>query len=156
MSSRCVTEGCTNFSGADGQCNACRRGERPDPEKRKREEEGLKQHLEDQKARKDAKKEKHRNAVQPCTQCGKSEKLSVTSRGLDNNYWTLPSGKEGAGYMPSFPALGDSDGLSIVLCVHCGMIEGFNSDRLREIIAQEEANEDNDADDDNDDDDDDN
>jgi hypothetical protein len=135
-----TTEGCENFAGSDGQCNACRRGEKPDSGKRRREEEAAKAAEERAREKKKQKKDEYRERHAPCSKCGGKEMLTLVSRGNDNNYWTLPSGEEGEGYMPSFPGLSESDGVEMTLCVDCGTVVGFDSEALKAAIAEQEAN----------------
>ena len=92
-----------------------------------------------------------------CAQCNGSDFLGISSRACDGHYWTLPSGKNGEGYLPNFPALGDlgGDGASFEICVDCGHIVGFDSAALKNFIKELESGDDNDNIDDNIDDDDD-
>jgi hypothetical protein len=77
------------------------------------------------------------NNAKKCNKCDNGRILSVTSRGNDNNYYTLPNGKEGEGYLPTFHrALGDSDGLSINLCIDCGAIQGLNLTDLQRNVQR--------------------
>jgi len=70
-----------------------------------------------------------KDARPPCEKCSSKELLVLYSKACDNNWWELPSGKTGEGYMPSFPALGmeGGDGLGLTVCVDCGWIQGFDS-----------------------------
>lgn len=75
--------------------------------------------------------------TQTCDKCSGGNILTATSRAADNNYWTFPNGKSGEGYMPSFNAsLGDSDGLSILLCLDCGKLQGVDLTTLKQRVLQ--------------------
>jgi hypothetical protein len=97
--------------------------------------------------RRKAKRQRINPPPKKCEKCDKDELLAITSRGNDNNYYTLPYGKEKDGYLPEFPALAQQggDGASFEICVDCGWIQGFDSTKLKAFIQElEDQNDEND------------
>jgi hypothetical protein len=101
--------------------------------KRKREEEKVVE-------REAAKKAKRKDGPK-CDKCGGDALLSMTSKACDGNYWSGPDGRERSGYMPPFPGLTNSDGLSLVLCLDCGRIQRFDLEAVKAVLAEEENEE---------------
>jgi hypothetical protein len=135
---RCKTEGCDNFAGSDDQCNACRRGEKPDAEKRKREDEAAKAAEERARADKKRKLDEYREAQAPCARCGGREVLTLYNKAPDNCYATLPSGRELEGGFPTLDGLTHHEGVDMKVCLGCGTIVGFDPEAIRAVLQQEE------------------
>jgi hypothetical protein len=136
---QCKTEGCDNFAGRQGgQCNACRRGERPDPEKRKREEEAAKAYKERKASEKRRKREEKREEQKACGKCGAREVLQLYNKAPDNCYATLPSGVELEGSFPTLPGITHHEGIEVSICVNCGFVLEFDPVAVRHVLAQEE------------------
>jgi hypothetical protein len=135
---RCKTEGCDNFAGSDGLCNACRRGEKPDTEKRKRDDEAAKAAEERARADKKRKLDDYRQAQAPCARCGGREVLTLYNKAPDNCYATLPSGRELEGGFPTLDGLTHHEGIDMKVCVGCGTIVGFDPEAIQAALQQEE------------------
>lgn len=136
---KCSSEGCDNFAGNDGLCNACRRGEKPDTEKRKREELAAKESEERARENKKRKREENRAGLGQCGKCGGHEILALYNKAPDNNYYTLPSGADddsGGGW--TFPGLTHHEGVDMKVCVDCGTVVDFDSTAVKEAIRQAE------------------
>jgi len=72
----------------------------------------------------------------PCEKCAGKNIISLNAKASDNNYWTLPNGTQGEGYMPFIPAVTNPDGIFIELCIDCGWIVGFDSEAVKKAVAE--------------------
>jgi len=62
--------------------------------------------------------------------------MYLTSRTHDNNYATLPCGKEIEGYCPNLSGICDSDGAMISVCISCGRLQGFDPVIVRQQLDE--------------------
>jgi hypothetical protein len=142
---RCSVAGCDNFAsvGGDGghgpMCNACRRGEKPDSAKRRRDAELERAAEEKASELKRRKMSAYRDSQAPCAKCGGREMLRIEAKSGQWNSYTLPSGEERDGCLPDLPGVSDEViGVVMSLCVDCGAIVGFDSDAIKAAIARKE------------------
>ena len=82
--------------------------------------------------------------IKPTCPCESTSFLGVSSRACDGNYYTLPSGKQGEGYLPSFSGVGalGGDGANFDMCTECGRIYGFDKEEMQTEIDRLENEED--------------
>jgi hypothetical protein len=72
-----------------------------------------------------------------CSKCNAIDSLVViTSRACDGNYIVYPNGRESSGYLPNVSGLCDSDGLSVMICIACGQLDGLDLIALREAFTK--------------------
>jgi len=79
-------------------------------------------------------------SIKQTCECGCTSFLNVSSRACDGNYWVLPSGTQGQGYLPCFSGIymSGGDGTDLDLCTDCGRVFGFNKAELSRQIYQSE------------------
>ncbi|EFC35719.1 predicted protein [Naegleria gruberi] len=73
-----------------------------------------------------------------CAHCGGSEFIFVCNGNSDGMYLEFPNGRTVSGQTPQLTALTDGDGVSLHVCVGCGMVHGFNSTQLKRDLERYE------------------
>lgn len=65
--------------------------------------------------------------------CPHSNVVKLYGKTSDSNYWVLPSGAEGEGYVPGFlEGCKGGDYIDLKICADCGVLLNFNKEAVAE------------------------